>query len=711
MLNKLRNFLNLGKQKSFLTGVQSMFSFFEDSARPTSRDYLDVYESSWLVYACVRKIAEQTALSTDLHLFKLKGKDVDEVEEHEILDLLAKFNPRLTRFEAIDLTQTHIELLGNAYWLKVRAKDKDEILQIEILRPDWVKINVKENNEREYEYRPESGEEIKFAERDIIHFTTPNPKSSLYGLPIVKPALELIKTSVYLTRMQMHTFLNNARPDFLLFSKTTISDEEKKEFKKEWSKTFSGLDKANNYGIFTGELEFKDVNRTFVDLGLKDLNEQLVDHILGAFGMPRSILGLKGMNRAEAEAQMEAFLSITIEPKIKRMVEKINEFLVPDFGFDLFMDYEDPVPENRDAVLKEYDNALKNNWMVINEVRDKEGLLPIDGGWDFYLPISMVPAGSLREGDDKNKSFIKLGTLDEKKYRQNKINSWKKIIYKKATEGKKVFKAIERFKKEIKPELQKIIQGVRANQPKKLSAEQKEKIWQEHDKALVRDEKLFARITRGLFRSQKERAKEAIEVQFTGGAVPNSKDLLNWEIEVELFKNVSYPVFFQIYKERGEAQDQRLHKDFHIDQKVIDAILAKAFNFANLVNDTTKELIREQLLEGIGLGEGVAEIGRRINDIFDKRLSRFEVERIARTEVLSASNQAALLSMEQSGIINKKEWLTTLDGRERDSHAQVNGEEVKLDGKFSNGLRYPGDPNGSASDIINCRCALLEVID
>jgi hypothetical protein len=42
----------------------------------------------------------------------------------------------------------------------------------------------------------------------------------------------------------------------------------------------------------------------------------------------------------------------------------------------------------------------------------------------------------------------------------------------------------------------------------------------------------------------------------------------------------------------------------------------------------------------------------------------------------------------------------------RDSHAAMNGETVGIRENFSNGLRWPGDPNGSAEDNANCQCSV-----
>lgn len=60
--------------------------------------------------------------------------------------------------------------------------------------------------------------------------------------------------------------------------------------------------------------------------------------------------------------------------------------------------------------------------------------------------------------------------------------------------------------------------------------------------------------------------------------------------------------------------------------------------------------------------------------------------------------------------MSKSNGLAALDSRTRGSHRHLDGETVKLDAEFSNGLKYPGDPDGPASEVYNCRCTLVPVI-
>ena len=130
---------------------------------------------------------------------------------------------------------------------------------------------------------------------------------------------------------------------------------------------------------------------------------------------------------------------------------------------------------------------------------------------------------------------------------------------------------------------------------------------------------------------------------------------------------------------------------------------------------------KRALKRGIDLAYGKKQItasvtssilqGRSIKGMADDLQSRITTMnrdsaiRTARTAVTGAQNAGRLDSYyaaEKMGIKCRKQWMATLDGRTRHSHAMLDGEIVDNDKKFSNGCRYPGDPQGRPEEIYNC---------
>ena len=689
-MNPFRKILNLFKKKEYWTKTSSAL-FGETPNQPTNRDFLDSYEASFLVNACVRKIAEKVA-NTKFKLYKVDGRSgkekIREVESHPILDLLAQVNPFVTKFEMMDDTQTYMELLGNSYWLKIRGERSRKPLEIWQLRPDWVKIiEDPEKIIKEYEYRLPNGTVERFAPEDIIHFKQPNPKSSFYGLPTVKAAMEVIRTAIFTTRWNMNFFYNQARPDALLISKTNMEPEEKKELAKEWEQKYKGVDNAHRLGILEGEYDYKILNFNMRDMEFPKLQEITTQDILAAFGVPKSIIGLQGMNRAEAEAQVYVFLSETIEPKIRRIVERLNEFLVPEYGDNLYLDFVDPTPANREAITKEYESALKNNWMVINEVRDLENLPPLEGGWDFYLPITMTPAGKSEEGQ----KAIKAGKINPKAYYKMKEERSQEALRKKMMVGKRKFK----LEMQLKQELRKLFIKTRT---KPLTKEDKRRFWEEHKEILTGDQKLCALLTRRLLKSQEGRVQEALKDQFGKKA---KYDLVDWKMEDKIFIELSLPLFTDIAERRGKRAAELIGSEFVVDDATNKIIKKKSFEFADKVNSTTRKKLKVALAEGIANGEGVDKLSERVSELFKER-EKWETVRIARTEVADISGRAQVEAYKQSGVVKKKEWLISASACS--ICAPLSGEIVDVDKTFPGGYYCePVHPN--------CTCTTIPVIE
>ncbi len=108
---------------------------------------------------------------------------------------------------------------------------------------------------------------------------------------------------------------------------------------------------------------------------------------------------------------------------------------------------------------------------------------------------------------------------------------------------------------------------------------------------------------------------------------------------------------------------------------------------------------------------------------YTNRALLYRAEAIARTESMAALHEAQKQSIEQaieSGAVAPESvsmtWRTMKrDKRTRQSHKEMEGQTVKYGEMFTTGLgnelAYPGDPNGPAEDVINCRCWLEPSID
>lgn len=139
-----------------------------------------------------------------------------------------------------------------------------------------------------------------------------------------------------------------------------------------------------------------------------------------------------------------------------------------------------------------------------------------------------------------------------------------------------------------------------------------------------------------------------------------------------------------------------------------DRALKRGIDFAWGKKQITAS-VTSSILQGKGIKGMADDLQRRITD-----MSRDSAIRTARTAVTGAQNAGRMDSYTAAGKMGielKKEWIATLDGRTRHSHAMLDGEQQDNDKPFSNGCMFPGDPSGPAAEIYNCRCTLIAAVD
>ncbi len=193
-----------------------------------------------------------------------------------------------------------------------------------------------------------------------------------------------------------------------------------------------------------------------------------------------------------------------------------------------------------------------------------------------------------------------------------------------------------------------------------------------------------------------------------------------------------------VYREVGLKHGKRTGKQINAQIKVIES---KDFTLNSFISLFERDLlsylidngglrirsvrtnyisfINEIIATGLNDGKAIREITADLQKLFKSRKwYRWQSLRIARTETTTAANFAAVTASRTSGVVMVKEWISSLDARTRQpphsqfDHYEMNGKRVGLDEEFDvsgQDMLYPGDPKGSAGNVINCRCTVAQI--
>lgn len=198
----------------------------------------------------------------------------------------------------------------------------------------------------------------------------------------------------------------------------------------------------------------------------------------------------------------------------------------------------------------------------------------------------------------------------------------------------------------------------------------------------------------------------AVAVSYTNDATPGIYSL-NRNYAAYTIESVAGDVGFDLWDEQTVKRlmvEQPDLMPYYPPKRALKRSIDLAYGKKQITASVTSSILR-----GLSIKHMADNLQKRITT-----MSRDSAIRTARTAVTGAQNAGRMDSYaaaEKMGIKLKKEWLATLDARTRHSHAMLDGEQVAQDKKFSNGCRFPGDPQGPPWEIYNCRCTLVAAVD
>jgi phage portal protein BeeE len=133
------------------------------------------------------------------------------------------------------------------------------------------------------------------------------------------------------------------------------------------------------------------------------------------------------------------------------------------------------------------------------------------------------------------------------------------------------------------------------------------------------------------------------------------------------------------------------------------------------VPDEVASKIRGSLADGIDAGDTLDQLSDRVRAAFNE-INAGRARTIASTETSSAYGAGRSAAMKQAGV-RFKAWLTSGNSNVRPAHEQAGldyplDRGIPIDEAFivdEEELMFPGDPDGSPGNVINCHCVSIPV--
>jgi HK97 family phage portal protein len=343
----------------------------------------------------VKEIMGSAALMNKQHV--RQADSFVEVTRHPFLDLMQSINPDMTMFEMMELTEIYLELTGNAYWLvcpQTSPSGKQLPSEIWPLPPQWtrpIKANGGSSLVAGYEFGRTKQDSVFFPKDQVVHFRFMGPSDVIKGSgPLQAAAAAVLRYEAW-DGYESSLATNSARPDFVLKYNATLTKEQANDIKANWNSVMRGPAQSGKVAVTDNSYEIETLGFSPEEMARLEGRKWTRLEIADAFGVPIALLDTETVNKANAETALRHYNEYTILPRLKRIEQKINEQLMPQYDGRLFVMYDTPIAEDQDARIKQESADMVSGLRSRNEIRGDRNYAPVDGGDTIYINAAQIP--------------------------------------------------------------------------------------------------------------------------------------------------------------------------------------------------------------------------------------------------------------------------------------------------------------------------------
>ena len=408
----------------------------------TQQEMVDGYMSA--VYSATKRIADAISL-TSFKMYRTQNNKMEKVLDfsNPFYKLFMNPNPLMDHIEVMERVSIDLDLTGNAYLYVVRDEKGVPVELHPLLSQNMTVVPEKEEDDdgqlvagylysldtpdSTYPTFMDDGRTTAFARDEIIHFKTANPKSIFYGFSPIEAARYSIDTDTEMSVQRLRLLQNRAIPEGLLVSQRPLTQEDAERIRTQWNQLYQGRQQRGKLAVLdAGSFEFKRLGLSAEELEFQKGKESVWQEIFAIYRVPFAILGGPEVNKATVEAAERIFIKDALKPRLAKIQATINKFLMPMFGENMIMMFDDPTSKDSSFRLLEKKTNLQLGMTTINEERERDGLEPVEWGDVPLIQMNMLPLGEEKESRE---------IIDVDEDKQENLDKWLNEVFTKDTEA------------------------------------------------------------------------------------------------------------------------------------------------------------------------------------------------------------------------------------------------------------------------------------
>lgn len=620
-------------------------------------DYATLYRVQSNVRTCVDFLSRNIA-QLGLHQF-LRVSDNDRKRligfgMSRIINRPLPAKYKITRYRMINALMSDLGIYFNAYLLKVRDQDSGDVLGLLRIPPIYISPEGSLVNTG---YRLEIGSFRKTIDPDeIIHIRGYNPENPIYGLSPLETLRRILAEEDSAGRYREGLWKQGNRMSGYIQRPADApdwSDTARERFLQEFNDLYAGDDNSGKTALIEDGMEW--VSAGFSPRESEYLSGRKLtrEECARAFHIPLPMVGiLDHATLTNVREQHKQLYQDSLGPWCTMIEQDFDLQLLPEFageGIDIEQVYSEfnimeKLQGDFEEQIKALQSAVGRPYMTPNEGRARLNLPSLGGDADqLATPLNVIIGGQASPRDSAPKGG---------QHSQKQLG-----------EGSKQFNSYHA----------------------ELS-----------DRYQIKYIEIFSNHYRRQERAILSRVNPAISEGKAdlGSGVWWDSDRWNDELFEDLLKInlLTAQTWAEMMFEKTGVE---LNNYQAFDDRLIPYMSEHSRIQAEDINQTTEIQIGEALDDPDPLAA--------VKNVFKIALTSRVIQQ-AISSVNTASNFGAFEAAKASQLL-RKTWRVN-SGNPRESHAALDGVSVGIRENFPNGLRWPGDPSGSAEELAGCQCSV-----